>query len=128
MVNECPRQRHVYTWKSFLHANCRWESLDMCSYFHGREEDIVMWLYGQWRKWIYNWYNEISIVWVGHKKRGMSYQTYTNGRLLVLQMVWHSRRMALIVVTFHVCSHNFFLVTVPFLLYRMILLINNTEN
>jgi hypothetical protein len=62
------------------------------------------------------------------EKREASYQTQTNGRLSVLWTVCRSSKMALIVVSLHACLQTFFLVTVPFLLTRITLLIKNAEN
>ena len=61
-------------------------------------------------------------------KREASYKMQTNGIFLVLQMMWHSIKMALIVVSLHVCFKTFLLVNVPHLLAKMTLLIHNAEN
>ena len=68
MVKECSRQRHVCTWQSFIHAKCKWESLDLCSNFYGREQDTVLGLNSQWWPWIYNWSNDISKGWLAREK------------------------------------------------------------
>ena len=65
---------------------------------------------------------------IGPQKREVSYQTQTHGRFLVLWMVCRRSKMDLIVASFHVYSHHLVLVAVPFLLYMMILLINNADN
>ena len=57
-----------------------------------------------------------------------SYQIQTNGRFSVTWTVWRSSKIDLIVVSLHVCSHNFFLVTAPFILAGMTLLTKNAEN
>ena len=61
-------------------------------------------------------------------KNGSDLPDSEKWNILVLLTVCHSIKFSLLVVSFHVCSHNIFLVTLPFLLPRMTLIIKNEEN